>query len=504
MGHCLEPLSWWQRLVALVLCTITLVGCTVGPDFVKPDNMPDSAIQGSRRNVPGTIAVTEAAIPAQWWTLFNDNVLAELERDAQSGNLDLQMAFERIEQSRARLGIASSQLSPQFAAGAGYTREALSEHGKFAALGAPTAPHDYWQLGADVSWEIDLWGRARRLREGATAMLEASVYDREATRVALSAEVAATYLKLRGTQAQLDITQQSLVTTVRILGLIRSRERYGVATHFETSTAQARLAVVKAQVPTLIQRRNALVNALALLLGKEPHALDAKLRKAVPLPSLPSNVPGGMPSELARRRPDIRRAEARLHAATAAIGVATADFYPRIGLRGRLGVEAFDSGDLDSWDSRTFSVGPTVYLPIFQGGRLKRRLELTEARQKSAALAYRQTVLRAWHEVDNALDAWIGRQRRHNALQASYEQNKRALHAAEQSYRLGADDHLSVLASQRDVLTSQTSLNASATGAALALVDLCKALGGGWTPDVFDAPDESVHKAPGWKPSHGH
>ena len=322
-------------------------------------------------------------------------------------------------------------------AGASYSREALSEHGKLAALGAPTTPSDFWQLGFDASWEIDLWGRARRAREGAEATLDAAVYDREATRVTLSAEVARTYLQLRGMQAQLDIAEQNRAIAERTLSLAESRERNGVATRFETSSARAQLATVKALVPELIQRRNVQMNALALLLGEPPRALDAQLRDAMPLPALPIDVPVGVPSELARRRPDILRAEAQLHAATAAIGVAKADFYPRIGLKGRVGVEAFEIGDLDSWDSRFFSVGPTVFLPIFQGGRLTQRLALNEARQKTAALAYRQTVLRAWHEVDNALDAWAAQQRQHAELLISYEQSMEALRVAERGYRRG-------------------------------------------------------------------
>src|SRR3546814_704373 len=297
----------------------------------------------------------------------------------------VQAASERIGQSRAQLGIASSLLLPSVGVSAGYSRETISEHGKFAALGAPTSASDFWQLGFEASWELDLWGRARRSREGAAAAFEATVYEREAARVALSAEVARAYLQLRGTQAQLDITRQNLDVADRTLRLAESRERNGVATRFETASARAQLATVEALVPELVQRRNTLMNALALLLGEQPRALDAQLLEAMPLPSLPSNVPVGLPSELAHRRPDIQRAEAQLHAATAAIGVAKADFYPRIGLKGRVGVEAFEFNDLDSWDSRFFSVGPTVYLPIFQGGLLKQRLALNEARQRTAA-----------------------------------------------------------------------------------------------------------------------
>ncbi|NUT87618.1 efflux transporter outer membrane subunit [Pseudomonas corrugata] len=467
----------------IAMGAMTLAGCMVGPDFMKPANDLDALQLKPRPEHANVASTSDAAVPSQWWRLFNDAVLTQLQSRAQAGNLDLQMASERIEQSRAQLGITASQLQPNVGAYASYTREANSENGKFAALGAPTDATNFWQLGFDASWEIDLWGRARRAREGAAAALEASVYDREAARVALSAEVARTYLQLRGTQAQLDIARQNLAVAERTLGLAESRERNGVATHFETATARAQLATIKALLPELSQRRNAQMNALALLLGEQPRTLDAQLGPAMPLPSLPTRIPVGVSSELARRRPDILRAEARLHAATAAIGVAKADFYPRIGLKGRIGVEAFDSGDLLSWDSRTFSIGPTVYLPIFQGGRLTQRLTLNESRQKSAALAYRKTVLRAWHEVDNALDAWAAQQRQHDELQMSFEQNRQALHAAERGYQQGAADYLSVLTAQLNVLASQTRLNASTTDATLTVVNLYKSLGGGWDPE---------------------
>lgn len=477
-------LSRYHRWASTALCAVSLAGCAVGPDFVKPDNRLGEVRLAPRADYAGATPTSNADVPSEWWTLFNDAVLAELQARARAGNLDLHMASERIEESRAQLGIASSQLLPSVDGSASYAREALSEHGKFAALGAPSRPSDFWQLGFDASWEIDLWGRARRAREGAAASLEATVYDREAARVALSAEVARTYLELRGTQAQLDIARQNLAVAERIIGLAESRERHGIATRFETSSARAQLATTKATIPELTQRRNALMNALALLLGDEPRALDAQLRQSMPLPSLPPSAPVGIPSELAHRRPDILRAEAQLHAAVAGIGIAKADFYPRIGLRGRIGVEAFDVGDLASWDSRFFSVGPTVYLPIFQGGRLVQRLALSEARQRGAALAYRQTVLRAWHEVDNALDALAARQTQHTELLVSYEQNRQALQVAERGYQEGAADYLGVLTAQRNVLASQTSLNASATGATLALVQLYKSLGGGWGPEV--------------------
>lgn len=479
--------------LGMVACIATLAGCSVGPDFLRPDSGLNEIKLQPRDDYTSRYPTSVSAVPSQWWSLFNDDILAELEERAFSANLDLQVATSRIEQSRAQLGIAASELLPTVAAGASYAREALSEHGKFAALGAPTTPSNFYQLGFDASWELDLWGRARRVREGAAAALEATTYEREAARVTLAAEVARTYLQLRGTQAQLDIANQNKEIAEHALRLAESRERNGVATRYETSSARAQLATINATVPELTQHRNVLMNALALLLGAEPRALDAQLRQVMPLPSLPAEVPVGVPSELARRRPDIQRAEAQLHAATASIGVAKADFYPRIGLKGRIGVEAFESGDLSSWDSRFFSVGPTIYLPIFQGGQLVQRLALNEARQKTAALAYRQTVLQAWHEVDNALDAWAAQQRQYAELSVSYEQNRQALQVAERGYREGAADYLSVLTAQRNLLASQTSLNASATNATLTLVNLYKALGGGWNAEgVNGTPEYSI------------
>ena len=471
-----------RRFASAVLCVASFGGCTVGPDFVKPADGLRDATLFSREAHAAVPATSEAAVPHQWWLLFNDAALAELQRRAQVGNLDLHLAAERLEQGRAQLAIVSSELLPSVSAGASYAREALSEHGKLAALGAPTKPSDFWQLGFDASWEIDLWGHVRRAREAASATLESSIFDREAMRVALAAEVARAYLQLRGTQAQLGIARQNVAIAERTLNLAESRERNGVATRFETASARAQLATVNATVPELTQRRNALLNSLALLIGENPRALDTQLSRGMPLPSLPTNVPVGVPSELAHRRPDIRRAEAQLHAATAAIGVSQADFYPRVGLRGRIGVEAFDSGDLDSWDSRFFSAGPAVYLPIFQAGRLKQRLVLSEARQRAAAIAYRQTVLRAWYEVDNALDAWAAQHRQHAELSASYEESTQALRVAERGYLEGAGDYLSVLTAQRNVLATQTSVNTSATNGTLTLVNLYKSLGGGWNP----------------------
>jgi outer membrane protein TolC len=195
-------------------------------------------------------------------------------------------------------------------------------------------------------------------------------------------------------------------------------------------------------------------------------------------------VPVGLPSALAQRRPDILGASARLHAATAEIGVAEADFYPRITLVASLGAQAFDEADLGKWSARQFSVGPAIYLPLFEGGKLKRTLELTQSRQRAAAIDYRKTVLQAWHEIDNALNVRVQEQRRHAALERACEQANEALDVARQAHRNGVADHAAVLLAQRDALDNQLALNDSTTAIAVSLVGLYKALGGGWNPQA--------------------
>jgi NodT family efflux transporter outer membrane factor (OMF) lipoprotein len=465
-----------------VFLGLALVGCTVGPTFHPPSTPP--LVENLQPRDASAISATleRAPVPAAWWHLFNDPILADLQRRAEQTNLDLLAAASRVAQSRARLGVVGARLMPQLGASAGYAREAGSANSKMAALGAPTDSYEYWQTGFDASWEIDLWGHVRKLREQARAEIDVAWYDQEAVRVAMVAEIARNYLQLRGIQAQIDIAGQNEKIAMHALRLAESRARHGVATHFDTAAASAQLATVRALQPELTREHDAHMNALALLLGMAPRELDAELAPIRALPRSPSIVSVGLPSELARRRPDIQRAQARLQAATAAVGAATADFYPRLTIGGGLGVEAFHGGDLGNWASRQFSVGPTLYLPIFEGGRLRRTLALTEARQQEAAIDFQQTVLRAWHEVDDALNAWAAEQRRHVELQSAFNHNRLALQAAERAYLEGVADYLPVLVAQRELLDSQLALTHSSTRSTLTVVMLYKALGGGWNP----------------------
>lgn len=469
------------RWTGILGAAALLAGCAVGPDFEPPQAALAAASMQPRDGRP-VQALSDDPVPRDWWRLLDDPVLDGLIARAWDGNLNLQAAAERVEQSRARSGTVMAGLFPRIGLKASMDRQAISENGPMARLGASTAAHDLWQAGFDASWELDVWGRVRRQREGALASLEATMQEQRGAQVSLSAEIARQYLALRGAQKRLAIAEQNHAIATHLVRLTQSRQRNGVATRFDLASARAQLATVDALLPQLRDQHGVLQNALALLVGQPPRALDAQLAERRPLPGTAPRLPVGVPSDLARRRPDIQAAQARLHAATAAIGAAKADFYPRISLAGGFGVQAFDAQNLGLWSSTQFFVGPRIHLPIFEGGRLVRTLELTESGQREAAIGYRQTVLQAWHEIDNALNALVSQQQRRVALEEAFAQNREALRSAEASYRAGVADYVTVLTAQRGVLASELELSDAATGSMVAVVYLYKALGGGWAP----------------------
>ncbi len=486
------PLSALHILPVLISFGL-LSACAVGPDFKRPEPVPPiTHFEDASGATPMRSHVVPEPMETEWWKLFNDDILSELEVRVQHTNLDLELAASRVEQSRAYLGVANSTLLPRLGISTGYERDAISANGPMAKLGAKDTPHDLWQGGFEASWEIDLWGHARRSNESAGAMMQVSAFQQEGVRVSIAAEVARTYLLLRLVQTQLEITKQNQSIAEHAFKLAQSRVVNGIAARFESASAGAQLSTIKAMIPKLDEQRDALMNALALLLGAPPRTLNSLLTTTHAIPSVPQQIPVGLPSELARHRPDILQAEAHLHAATAAIGSAKADFYPRIRLVGNLGSQSLTSSEWGNWSSRFFSVEPTLYLPIFEGGRLKSTLALSEAREKEAAIFYQQTVLRAWHEVDDALSAYAAVQKRDEQLSQAFEQYRQAYEVSLRRYEEGATDYLIVLTAQRSLLTSQMELVDNTSHISLAMVNLYKALGGGWAAPANDA----VHTKP--------
>jgi NodT family efflux transporter outer membrane factor (OMF) lipoprotein len=464
---------------AAAILTIGLSACTTGPAF-QPEHTAITPGNLSATRPPEASSSRNSTIPRDWWTLFHDQTLNTLITEADSTNLDLQQAALRVEESQAELGLVDSKQQPQLGFGAAYTRQAISAKSPLAHLGASTYGFDQWQAGFQASWEIDLWGYLRKQSESARASLEASAYGREAVRIAISSDVARTYLQLRGAQVNAGLSAESTRLAAQIVQLMESRERNGTASAMDVEAVRAKHAEFTTRTLQLNLQCETLMNALALLLGKDPQQLNAQLSVKPALPALPVEIPQGIPSELARRRPDILQAEARLHAATADIGAAEADFYPRIRLAGSFGSQAFTGRDLGMWKARQFSISPSFYLPIFDGGRLKRNLALTETRQRLAALAYRQTVLRAWHEVDNQLNTLASTRQRHQQFDLASGQYLKTVAHTRLAMQQGAADRLSLITAEQALLASQQALSESQTASAIAIVDLYKVLGGGW------------------------
>lgn len=465
-----------MRRFVLMVGLASLTACSVGPDFVKPvaelpAQWPPTLAQGNR----------SAQVDRQWWQQLGDSQLSALVERAATVNLDVRTASNRLDQSRSGRDISGAAQLPQLSARGSYQRARNSEVG----LNDPSklsglAPYELWSSAADASWELDLWGHVRRNLEAADADIALTQAEREGVLLSISAQMANDYVRLRGVQARLDVARQNLEIARQNQTLTQARFDNGVTTNLDTANAGAAVETLQASLPMLEAEQARLINAMSFLLGAAPGTLSAELLPPKAIPNPAPDVPMGLPSELAQRRPDIQRAEAALHRATAAIGVAKADFYPRISLGASLGTQALNGSDFGAWNSRAWSYGPSLYLPIFQGGRLTGTLALREHQQQAAAIDYQRTVLAAWHEVDDAVSDYSAEQRHYAALNRAVEQNQIALSTARQRYKEGAIDFINVLNVQRALLETQSALVGSATQAALDRVQLYKALGGGW------------------------
>ena len=472
---------------------LALAGCTVGPDFRPPDPGAPAGWGPVRADVPSRTNADE--VDPQWWTRFNDPLLSSLVGRIAAQNLDLQTAAERVLQARAQREVVASQGLPRVNGRSSYERTRISPTGNPAAIvvAKPGAPleFDVFQNGLDASWDLDLFGRVRREVEAAGADTQAAVEDRRGVALAALAalaDLAQDYLQLRGVQAQRAIAERNQELARQNTTLVRNRFDNGVATTLDMARARAQESTIAASVPPLRTQEAAAINAIGLLLGEPPRALEAELRPRAAQPGVPALVPAGLPANLVRRRPDLRQAEARLHSATAQVGVATAEFYPDVTLNGNVGLQSLRLKDAFSLYSRVFEVGPTISLPIFQGGRLRGTLRLRKSQQREAAITFRRTLLGAWQEVDNALTAFTEAQAREREVADAVTQNEVALRAARQRYAEGVVDFLDVNTAQAQLLQSQNDLASSRTQTATGLVTLYRALGGGWEIAETDGP----------------
>ncbi|MBN3852113.1 efflux transporter outer membrane subunit [Paraburkholderia sp. Ac-20340] len=507
------------RIISMNILAAAMSACTVGPDFKPPEANAPASWNALQTQPADTQASSNPSVESdpdpRWWQSFHDPVMDTLIARAVHGNPDLRIAVVRIAEARAQTQQAASQGLPNVRASASYEREQLGAKGilesagvynKVDSLGAPdspintlapgagaavergaqgaldelTKPISLWQAGFDASWELDLFGRVRRSVEAANAQTDAAIESQHDAQVSLEAEVAETYLQLRGAQ-MLRATAVALIEQQHeVVELAQNAAKHGLESQLDVERSQAQRAQTEALLPQYDQQIAQALNALAVLTGQMPGALDAELSPAGALPGTPPSVPVGLPATLARRRPDIRRAEASLHAATANVGVAVAQFYPDISLSAQAGTRATTPRDLAHWASLFWSWGPSVSLPIFQGGALVSNLRLSKLQEQEAALDYRKTVLGALRDVNNALVVYRTDQARLNSLDESVADQQRAYGLARDSYRKGIVSFINVLDAERQVSTAQQSAQQQKLQVCTDLVSLYKALGGGW------------------------
>jgi NodT family efflux transporter outer membrane factor (OMF) lipoprotein len=479
-----------------------MASCTVGPDFVQPDShLPEVSFSGDPEK---TVAASRLPAPTDptWWNVFHDSLLTRLEQRVADANLDVRTATLRLAESRFQRGAVAAAELPSLNGDAKYTREQYSANGIVSLLGGllgPGAgggfapgPINEYNTGFDASWELDLWGRVRRQVEAADAQVDQSADQRRDALVSSLAELARDYIQLRGVQTQIGIANNNLKVDRDILELAQERQQRGLQNGLDVENAAAQVEAINAQIPQLQQQESEYINALSLLLDQPPGALRGELGFRNSVRIGPPRIPLGIPSELARRRPDVRAAEDALHAATANIGVAIADFYPKFQLNGTVGFDSLHVTNLYNASSLQYMVGPQVSLPIFAGGKLRSTLELRDAQQQEAAITYRKTVLQAWHDVVNALVAHRLELTRRARLRAQADHSQAALDLARARYNDGLTDFLNVLDAERQLVAAEQQFATSTTNVALDLVQLFKALGGGWETVFPDVPSETA------------
>jgi len=477
-----------MRCGSIILALALLpCACTVGPDYRAPKIAIEQSFgPATRLAASQPSAVTNSAMAAaQWWRTLGDPLLDKLMDRAVASNLDLKIAAARVRQARAQLAYATGGQYPQVNVDASYSYNQLSQTAApYNAFNLPGFPWDYnqYQVGFDAAWEVDVFGGVRRGVEAAQADLAASAADQQNVLLSVMAEVARNYVDLRGLQRRYAIDQANLQSQQETLELTRDRRQRGVVTELDVAQATSQVAKTEAQLPLLRRAQSEAIHRIATLLGQQPEALTDELTPPQPVPLPPPEIAIGVPAELLRRRPDIRRAERQLAAATARIGQATADLYPKFSLTGNFSMLSADTTKLFDWRSATYGVGPTVTWPIFDADRLHRLVDIRSAEQEQALAQYDRTVLGALEETHNALVALATEQQRHRALADAVAADQTAVAVAQDQYRQGVTDFLNVLVAQRSLFESQDQLADSDRAVTTSLVALYKALAGGWEP----------------------
>lgn len=473
LAGCTGTRQWWQN------------GFKVGPNYGRPPApVADEWIDAGDPNIK-----SEATDYSYWWTAFNDPVLNELIYTAYEQNLPLKIAGLRILEARSQRGIAAGSLLPQKQQMTGvYSRGKFSDNSYPFGEFPGNRDFDTWTVGFDAAWELDIWGKIRRGIEAADANLNAQTENYDDVLVILQAEVAAAYIQMRTLEERLALVRKNIALQEESLRIIERRFQGGVVGEIDVRQAKAILAVTESLIPTLQENHRKVQNVLCILLGMPPRDLQEELGGPAPIPSAPPEIAVGIPAELLRRRPDVRRAERQAAAQSARIGIAASEFYPRIAITGTISLDAEQFSDVFSGSSLAGRVGPGFQWNILNYGRIANSVRAEDARFQQAVIGYQNTVLMANKEVEDAIVGFLREQERVESLDRAVHEIEEALRIGLKLYDQGVIDYQRVLDSQRALVLQQDALAESRGKIAMNLVAVYKAIGGGWrmryAPDV--------------------
>jgi len=457
---------------------LSLAGCAVGPNYSRPSASVPEAYSGATNG--WKIAQPQAHLPkGNWWEIFNDPELSRLEADAAVANQQLKAAVAAFEQARALVDVSRSGLFPTVGLSPSAIRERDSSNRPINGIsGTNGITYNTFTVPLDASYEVDVWGRVRRSVESARAGEAASADDLETTRLSIQAEIATDYFTLHALDAEIALLKSSVEVFQKSLDLTRNRRAGGIATDLDVSQAETILKTTEAQLPVTILQRVKVEHALAILTGRPASSFNEP-EKTITLE--PPILPPGLPSELLERRPDIAAAERRMAAANAGIGVAQGAFYPSVQLNGIAGFESVNAGSLFDWSSRLWSIGPSLTVPLFEGGLLRANLRQARAVYDQNVANYRQSVLTAFAEVEDNLAAQQLLAVENEAEAAALQSAQKTLDIANNRYRAGLVTYLEVATAQNAALDLERTAVLLHGDQLVATVALIKSLGGGWT-----------------------
>jgi len=476
----------YQLTLLAVLASIRLTGCAVGPDYQRPPALPANPMPAAF----GAAAITnlgnwKTAEPSahrprgHWWELYDDAELNRLEGIAATNNQQIAVALANFEQAHAAVSATTADFFPQLSTSPSATRQRTSANASpTSAASGKSVTYNSFNVSADASWELDLWGRIRRQVESARATYAASADDLESAKLSVQAAVAADYFTLRALDAQADVFIQTAAAYRHALELTQHRHQAGIASELDVAQAETQLKSAQAQIPAVDLQRAQLRHALAVLCGQvaTTFALTPTAVAASNLPAIPVTVP----SEWLESRPDISAAERRVAAANANLGVAKAAFYPKVLLNGSGGFDSVSASDLFTWPSHLWAIGPTLQLPIFTGGRNRAQLASARAAYDATVATYRQTVLAAFQDVEDQLAAQSLLTKQLDEETAALSSAQRTLDISNNRYKAGVEQYLDVIVAQSVQLSHKQNVVQLKGQKLAASVALIKAMGAGW------------------------